>query len=52
MVIDEATTATPGAVNNRMQMANAAAAFAGEPHTMPDFDDALSVQSIIEQILR
>ena len=48
---DDATTKTPGEVNNRMQLANAAAAFAGEPHSMPGFKDAFSVQKVIEQLL-
>ena len=50
-VADESTTLNPGDVNNRMQLSNAAAAFAGEESTMPDFAAGLSVQRIIEGIL-
>jgi hypothetical protein len=49
--VDAGTTTSPGDVNNKMQLANAAAAVAGEPHSMPDFEDALSVQSLIEEML-
>jgi predicted dehydrogenase len=37
--------------DNANQLANAAAAVAGEPHTMPTFADALAVQTQIERIL-
>lgn len=43
--------ARPGDIDNRRQLANAAAAIAGEPHTMPSFADALAVQSVIEAML-
>ncbi len=38
-------------LDNKRQLANAAAAVAGEPHTMPDFADALSVQVLVEGML-
>ncbi|NKB59918.1 MAG: gfo/Idh/MocA family oxidoreductase [Alphaproteobacteria bacterium] len=36
----------------RLQLDNAAAAFSGKAHTMPDFKAALSVQILIEDMLR
>ena len=35
----------------RLQLANAASAIANQDHTMPNFDDALSVQILIEAML-
>ena len=35
-----------------MQLDNAAAALSGQPHSMPDFADALRVQVLIEDMLR
>lgn len=34
-----------------LQLANAAKAVAGQPHSMPDFADALSVQTLVEGML-
>jgi len=48
---DTATVTNPGNVNNGLLLANAAAAVAGEPNSMPDFSDGLSVQVLVEQIL-
>lgn len=44
--------ADPREAGYERQLANAAAAIGGHPHTMPDFAAALSVQRIIEQLLR
>jgi len=45
---DELTElADPRQVGYNLQLDNAAAAFAGEPHSMPSFEDALRVQVII-----
>ena len=41
----------PREVGYRLQLDNAAAAFAGEAHSMPSFADALSVQITVERIL-
>jgi hypothetical protein len=41
----------PRELGYRLQLDNAAAAFAGEAHTMPDFRAALSVQELIEAML-
>jgi predicted dehydrogenase len=41
----------PRQVGYVLQLDNAAAAFAGQPHSMPSFEDALRVQVIIENIL-
>lgn len=38
-------------LDNASQLANAAAAVAGETHSMPSFADALSVQVLVEQML-
>lgn len=49
---DELThLADPRQAGYVLQLDNAAAAFAGEAHSMPDFADALAVQAIIEDIL-
>ena len=49
---DTATVTSPGDTNNKLQLENAAAAIAGEPNSMPDFSDALSVQILIEEMLK
>jgi 1,5-anhydro-D-fructose reductase (1,5-anhydro-D-mannitol-forming) len=41
----------PRKLGYRLQLDNAAAAFSGESHTMPDFGAALSVQRLIEAML-
>jgi predicted dehydrogenase len=46
-----ADIADPREKGYELQLANAAAATAGKPHSMPTFADALSVQSIIEAML-
>jgi hypothetical protein len=43
--------ADPRQEGYRLQLDNAAAAFAGEAHSMPSFDDALRVQILVEAIL-
>ena len=41
----------PRELGYQLQLENAAAAIAGDDHSMPDFDAALSVQVLIEQML-
>lgn len=41
----------PREAGYELQLANAAAAVAGQPHSMPDFEAALSVQALVEAML-
>ena len=43
--------ADPRETGYRLQLDNAAAAFSGQPHSMPVFEDALRVQLLIEALL-